>query len=202
MRRRGTADLRRSAPRCRRALMRPDTRAQTAPAPAAARRTSAATAAALCASACAPRTGCCGGWGSSPRTPPRTPASPCAACRVRAARAGTWEDAESWGIQAGCCCVLRLHALAPTRCLGARRAGPSRSKLGPRRAAQTPPPKAHAPENAPPRRPRPAPPAPAAHDACVEACQRSVCSIPHQVPAWNESCLKRCTAECTKGRAG
>ncbi|GBF93207.1 hypothetical protein Rsub_05939 [Raphidocelis subcapitata] len=41
-----------------------------------------------------------------------------------------------------------------------------------------------------------------AHDACVEACQRSVCSIPHQVPAWNESCLKRCTAECIKGRAG
>ncbi|KAI8462897.1 MAG: hypothetical protein J3K34DRAFT_527425 [Monoraphidium minutum] len=40
-----------------------------------------------------------------------------------------------------------------------------------------------------------------AHDACVEACQRSVCSIPHQVPAWNEACLKRCTSECLKGRA-
>ena len=45
-------------------------------------------------------------------------------------------------------------------------------------------------------------PSPAANDACVEACQRSVCSIPHQVPAWNEACLKRCTAECLKGRAG
>jgi hypothetical protein len=43
--------------------------------------------------------------------------------------------------------------------------------------------------------------APPGHDACVEACQRSVCSIPHQVPAWNESCLKRCTSECMKGRA-
>lgn len=40
------------------------------------------------------------------------------------------------------------------------------------------------------------------HDACVEACQRSVCSVPHQVPAWNEACLRRCTAECLKGRAG
>jgi len=42
---------------------------------------------------------------------------------------------------------------------------------------------------------------PAAHDACTDACQRAVCSIPHQVPAWNDSCLKRCTAECLKGRA-
>eukprot|EP00878_Enallax_costatus_P004692 GHUV01004940.1.p2 GENE.GHUV01004940.1~~GHUV01004940.1.p2 ORF type:complete len:121 (+),score=18.21 GHUV01004940.1:104-466(+) len=40
-----------------------------------------------------------------------------------------------------------------------------------------------------------------AHDACADACQRAVCSIPHQVPAWNEACLKRCTAECMKGRA-
>jgi hypothetical protein len=42
----------------------------------------------------------------------------------------------------------------------------------------------------------------AAHDACAEACQRAVCSNPHSVPAWNEACLKRCTAECLKGRAG
>lgn len=41
----------------------------------------------------------------------------------------------------------------------------------------------------------------AAHDACTDACQRAVCSIPHQVPAWNDSCIKRCTAECLKGRA-
>lgn len=40
-----------------------------------------------------------------------------------------------------------------------------------------------------------------AHDACTDACQRAVCSIPHQVPAWNDACLKRCTAECLKGRA-
>eukprot|EP00879_Flechtneria_rotunda_P011911 GHRR01012441.1.p1 GENE.GHRR01012441.1~~GHRR01012441.1.p1 ORF type:complete len:118 (+),score=11.34 GHRR01012441.1:290-643(+) len=39
-----------------------------------------------------------------------------------------------------------------------------------------------------------------AYDACTDACQRAVCSVPHQVPAWNESCLKRCTAECLKGR--
>ena len=37
-------------------------------------------------------------------------------------------------------------------------------------------------------------------DACVDACQRSVCMTPHQVPAWNDQCLKRCTMECTKGR--
>ncbi|WIA12841.1 hypothetical protein OEZ85_006468 [Tetradesmus obliquus] len=39
-----------------------------------------------------------------------------------------------------------------------------------------------------------------AHDACADACQRAVCSVPHQVPAWNDACLKRCTAECMKGR--
>lgn len=38
-------------------------------------------------------------------------------------------------------------------------------------------------------------------DACAEACQRSVCAVPHQVPAWNESCQKRCVQECLKGRA-
>ena len=38
-------------------------------------------------------------------------------------------------------------------------------------------------------------------DACVEACQRSVCSQVHQVPDWNDQCLKRCATECLKGRA-
>lgn len=40
-----------------------------------------------------------------------------------------------------------------------------------------------------------------ARDACAEACQRSVCVVPHQVPAWNEACQKRCVQECLKGRA-
>jgi len=39
-----------------------------------------------------------------------------------------------------------------------------------------------------------------ASDACVDACQRSVCSQVHQVPDWNDQCLKRCTTECLKGR--
>lgn len=39
------------------------------------------------------------------------------------------------------------------------------------------------------------------NDACVEACQRAVCSEMHQVPDWNDQCLKRCTTECLKGRA-
>lgn len=39
-------------------------------------------------------------------------------------------------------------------------------------------------------------------DACAEACQRAVCASLHQVPAWNDACLKRCTTECTRGRAG
>lgn len=38
-------------------------------------------------------------------------------------------------------------------------------------------------------------------DACVEACQRAVCSQLHQVPDWNDQCLKRCSTECLKGRA-
>jgi hypothetical protein len=42
---------------------------------------------------------------------------------------------------------------------------------------------------------------PAALDACTDACQRAVCSTPHQVPAWNDACLKRCTEQCLKGRA-
>ena len=39
------------------------------------------------------------------------------------------------------------------------------------------------------------------NDACIEACQRAVCSqVNHQVPDWNDQCLKRCTTECLKGR--
>ena len=41
----------------------------------------------------------------------------------------------------------------------------------------------------------------AAQDACNEACQRAVCTNLHQVPAWNDACLKRCTTECLRGRA-
>ncbi len=39
-------------------------------------------------------------------------------------------------------------------------------------------------------------------DSCTESCQRVVCMNMHQVPAWNDQCLKRCTMECQKGRAG
>ena len=39
-------------------------------------------------------------------------------------------------------------------------------------------------------------------DACGEACQRAVCASLHQVPAWNDACLKRCATECARGRAG
>ncbi|QDZ18840.1 hypothetical protein HOP50_02g13450 [Chloropicon primus] len=38
-------------------------------------------------------------------------------------------------------------------------------------------------------------------DSCTESCQRVVCMNMHQVPAWNDQCLKRCTTECQKGRA-
>ena len=41
----------------------------------------------------------------------------------------------------------------------------------------------------------------AAQDACTEACQQAVCTDVHQVPAWNDACLKRCTAECMRGRS-
>ncbi|KAG7671349.1 hypothetical protein Ndes2526B_g02152 [Nannochloris sp. 'desiccata'] len=37
-------------------------------------------------------------------------------------------------------------------------------------------------------------------DACTEACQQAVCSSMHQVPAWNEACITRCSTECTRGR--
>ena len=41
----------------------------------------------------------------------------------------------------------------------------------------------------------------AAADACTAACQQTVCTNMHQVPAWNDSCLQRCTAECLRSRS-
>mmetsp|Transcript_11569 Transcript_11569/g.42317 ORF Transcript_11569/g.42317 Transcript_11569/m.42317 type:complete len:121 (+) Transcript_11569:307-669(+) len=38
-------------------------------------------------------------------------------------------------------------------------------------------------------------------DSCTEACQRTLCFGDHQVPAWNEECMKKCTQECLKGRS-
>ena len=38
-------------------------------------------------------------------------------------------------------------------------------------------------------------------DACEDACQRAVCANMHQVPAWNDACLRKCTSECARGRA-
>ncbi|GFR47341.1 hypothetical protein Agub_g9036 [Astrephomene gubernaculifera] len=35
-------------------------------------------------------------------------------------------------------------------------------------------------------------------DACTEACQRAVCVAATHVPAWNEGCIRRCTAECLR----
>ena len=40
----------------------------------------------------------------------------------------------------------------------------------------------------------------AAVDACEDACQRAVCLNMHQVPAWNDTCLRKCTSECLRGR--
>ena len=37
-------------------------------------------------------------------------------------------------------------------------------------------------------------------DACEDACQRAVCLNMHQVPAWNDACLRKCTSECVRGR--
>lgn len=37
-------------------------------------------------------------------------------------------------------------------------------------------------------------------DACTDACQRAVCATVHQVPAWNDNCLSRCSSECQRGR--
>jgi hypothetical protein len=35
-------------------------------------------------------------------------------------------------------------------------------------------------------------------DACDDACTRTVCVNQHQVPNWNDVCLKRCQSECLK----
>ena len=35
-------------------------------------------------------------------------------------------------------------------------------------------------------------------DACADACARTVCDNQHQVPNWNDVCLKRCQSECLK----
>uniref|UniRef100_A0A0E0CWC9 Uncharacterized protein n=2 Tax=Oryza meridionalis TaxID=40149 RepID=A0A0E0CWC9_9ORYZ len=35
-------------------------------------------------------------------------------------------------------------------------------------------------------------------DACADACARTVCVNQHQVPNWNDVCLKRCQSECLK----
>lgn len=39
-------------------------------------------------------------------------------------------------------------------------------------------------------------------DACSEACQRAVCANLHQVPAWNDACMRRCESECLKAVDG
>ncbi|KAL6782710.1 CGL138 [Auxenochlorella protothecoides x Auxenochlorella symbiontica] len=38
-------------------------------------------------------------------------------------------------------------------------------------------------------------------DACASACTRSVCTNLHQVPAWNDTCIERCSSECVRGRS-
>ncbi|KAM7256841.1 hypothetical protein ACFE04_012582 [Oxalis oulophora] len=35
-------------------------------------------------------------------------------------------------------------------------------------------------------------------DACSDACARTVCVNQHQVPNWNDICLRRCQSECLK----
>lgn len=35
-------------------------------------------------------------------------------------------------------------------------------------------------------------------DACADACARTVCVNQHQVPNWNDTCLKRCQSECLR----
>ncbi|CAN4106476.1 unnamed protein product [Withania somnifera] len=35
-------------------------------------------------------------------------------------------------------------------------------------------------------------------DACIDACPRTVCVNQHQVPNWNDVCLRRCQSECFK----
>lgn len=35
-------------------------------------------------------------------------------------------------------------------------------------------------------------------DACADACARTVCVNQHQVPNWNDICLRKCQSECLK----
>ncbi|MQL89651.1 hypothetical protein Taro_022225 [Colocasia esculenta] len=35
-------------------------------------------------------------------------------------------------------------------------------------------------------------------DVCTDACARAVCVNQHQVPNWNDICLRRCQSECLK----
>ncbi|XP_050916628.1 uncharacterized protein At5g64816-like [Lathyrus oleraceus] len=35
-------------------------------------------------------------------------------------------------------------------------------------------------------------------DACDDACAHTVCVNQHQVPSWNDICLRRCQSECLK----
>lgn len=35
-------------------------------------------------------------------------------------------------------------------------------------------------------------------DACADACARTVCVNQHQVPNWNDICLKKCQSECLR----
>ncbi|KAG6482354.1 uncharacterized protein At5g64816-like [Zingiber officinale] len=35
-------------------------------------------------------------------------------------------------------------------------------------------------------------------DACADACARTVCVNQHQVPNWNDICMKRCQSECLR----
>ncbi|XP_060199050.1 uncharacterized protein At5g64816-like [Lycium barbarum] len=35
-------------------------------------------------------------------------------------------------------------------------------------------------------------------DACADACARTVCVNQHQVPNWNDICLKSCQSECLR----
>ncbi|GMI67194.1 hypothetical protein like AT5G64816 [Hibiscus trionum] len=34
--------------------------------------------------------------------------------------------------------------------------------------------------------------------ACSDACARTVCVNQHQVPNWNDTCLRRCQTECLR----
>ncbi|XVF39632.1 hypothetical protein PTKIN_Ptkin01aG0049300 [Pterospermum kingtungense] len=35
-------------------------------------------------------------------------------------------------------------------------------------------------------------------DACADACARAVCVNQHQVPNWNDICLRKCQSECLR----